>query len=264
MAVYTTTSSKEVIAKILLKLKLTDNTYADDILVWLAEAIDLLRVRSTLQSTHKVLKIEDYSEKLPCGLVQLDAVVYNGARLRKGLGVNDTRIQPFNKVKDASISTYFSDPDDPAYTNTQNYLLLRGDDIKLGTSTESQEYYTLYPNHIQTSFKCGEIILLYKKRPVDNEGYPLIPDEANYHRACFWFIMGELALTGYKHNDPRMDYEYCESKFDKFVKKAKGKLRYWSVDDREAIMQASVNLIPPQNYYESFSINAELPKFVNK
>ena len=264
MAVYVTVSSKEVIAQILTKLKLTDSTYADDILGWLNEAISALRVRKSLQPTNKLLKITDFSHKLPCGLVQLDAVVYNGARLRKGLGVNDTRIQPFNKVKDTSISTYFSDPDDPAYQNAQSYLLLRGDDIKLGTSTKSTEYYITYPNHIQTSFKCGDIILLYRQMPVDDEGYPLIPKEWAYQRACFWYVMGELALTGYRHNDPRMDYEYCESKFKENAKKAKNILKYWSIDERESVMQSSVNLIPPRGYYESFSINSEVPKFVDK
>ncbi len=263
--IYKSVSAKQVIAMIMKTTKLDDLTYADDIWDWLTEATKDLVKRTQMLPTHKFLEVKDFSTELPCDISQLDAVVYNGCRLRLGLGVNDTKVKVLDKSDESKTSIYFSDTDDPAYKNQQDYLLVRGQDIKVsGLPLSSVDYYVPTLDFLQLSFCEGCILILYRSRPLDKDGFPLIPDEFHCRQACFWYIMGRLALSGYKHNDPRMDYEYCEGKYEREAKRARGKMRYWSVDKREAVLQATVNLLPPQGYYESFMIGAEQPKYLNK
>lgn len=263
MSIYRTTSAEVVIAQVLSKTKLTDMTYADDILVWLGEAINLLKTRSYLEPTHKILDSINNIVDLPCGLQKIDGVVYNGCRLRMGLGVTDARVMPLSYLNQSKLTTYFSDTSDPAYYPGQEIELLRGADITAFTTVSPTDYYIPYPNHLQTSFNCGKIILFYRTIPTDNRGYPIIPDHEEYRLACFWYIMAWLSFSGYKHAESRMDFDYCMEKFEAHGKKAKYAARAWSMDKKEAYLNFSVNLIPPRGYYECFSINAEQPRPLN-
>ena len=262
--IYTYTSTEAIIASILTKTRLTDTTFADDMLEWLAEAMDMIRVRPILQPEHYVIEVHNNVGKLPCGLVYMDGLLYNGKRLREGLGVKDLRIGNFKRVREEPTTYFRTDVESEGWVkNEQNILLLRGDDIKSVESCEG-DYYIPTPNHIQTSFKDGCVQLFYRKMPTDDKGYPLIPKEPSIKLAIEWWIMAQLCLAGYKHNDARMDFDYCEAKFEKYSSKGRRKLKYWSVDKREAIKNMWVNLIPPVGYYESFGVGMERPKFVHK
>lgn len=263
--IYNYCSSAEVIADLISRTRMTDATFADDILEWLKSGLNMMRVRNMLQPDNRVLEIHDHVTKLPCGLVNIDGIFYNGQRLRLGTGVIDTRVSPFIKLKGDFDSYFTSDTTSDGYTdNAQNYLLLRGDDLKLNTSLLCEnDYYIPYPNHIQTSFEEGCIQLFFRKMPTDKDGYPLIPDEENTKFALFWWLMGNLALAGYKHNDPKMDWDYCEAKFTHYAREGKGIIKYWSTDKKEAVKNLTCNLIPPSGYYNTFFVGGEQPKYVN-
>ncbi len=262
--VYNYTSCEVVIAQLISRIRITDTGLADDILDWLREGINLLRVRNNLVPQHKCLEVNDNVAKLPCGIVFFDGLFYNGQRLRLGTGVVDTRVNLQTQFLTKHFDSYFqTDTTSPGFiSNEQSYLLIRGDDLRNVTSFHGSEFYIPYPNHIQASFKCGQILLFYRSMPVDDRGYPMIPDEENTRFALFWWLMASLTLTGYKHNDPRMDYVFCMSEYDKFAKVSKNKIGYWSIDKKESFLNYWVNLIPPRGYYDHFSINGEQPKLV--
>jgi len=261
--IYSYISSEIIIADFLSKTKLTDSTYADDLLEWLKEGINLLRLRHMTTPSHCYIPISSNIGKLPCGLIYLDGIVYNGKRLRKGTSGIDTRVTDLLIKEPTKVQTYFAtDTTDPAYQNIQDYKLVRGDDLKPVTEINQTEYYITFPNHIQTSFKEGCVLVLYRSLPVDKEGYPLIPDEGNIKQALFWWLMAQITLSGYRHADPKMDYDYCEAKFTHYSIEGKGNMKYLSVDQRESLLRLTTNLIPPRGYYEKFFINGEEPKYV--
>jgi len=193
MAVYKTTSIKPLIARAIRNTRIIDMTYADDIMEWIGEALDRCMIRSRLEKTYKVLTISNHSAKLPCGLVSLSGVIYNGRRLRKGTSSIDVRIQ---KVPISELKSYFvTDTEIQAEDiNSQNINLLRGGNIVKVDSTELQDnFYDLSYNYIKTSFKI---------------------------------------------------------------------IKAESTDEKENQVQLRNNLIPPDNYYESFFTGGEQRKFV--
>jgi hypothetical protein len=262
MAVYKTTSIKPLIARVIRNTRIIDMTYADDIMEWIGEALDRCMIRSRLEKTYKVLTISNHSAKLPCGLVSLSGVIYNGRRLRKGTSSIDVRIQ---KVPISELKSYFvTDTEIQAEDiNSQNINLLRGGNIVKVDSTELQDnFYDLSYNYIKTSFKEGQIIVCYKVAPIDSEGYPIAPDLEELREGVFWYVCSKLVFTGYKLPNSDMTYAYCDAQATKFFRKAKNIIKAESTDEKENQVQLRNNLIPPDNYYESFFTGGEQRKFV--
>lgn len=258
--VYHYTSAKRVITQLLGITKMTDATYADDLLRWLGDGISMyLRMRQTLTPDHCIIEVEDHIGDLPCGLVFMDGLLYNGSRLRKGTGAIDTRIKSFRNVQKDYQSYFVTDP--KLLANEQDYKLLTGDAIRSAPEDSLGNYYIPFPNHIQTSFKCGCIQLFYRKITTDKEGYPMIPDDGNIRFGLVWFLMSQLSMSGYKHNNPEFNYAYCEDRCKEYMKKGIGTVRALSTDQKEALRQLTINLIPPRGYYENFGIGFEQPKY---
>lgn len=276
MAVFKSTSVKEVIGRVIRNTRLVDMTYADNMYEWLGEGAARLMIRWRLKRLYTRLKIVDHMAELPCGLVALNGVFCRGLRMRQGTGVIDARIQPFAKfitnpdgTGDSSLNSdafsYFKTDTDPGLiANEQDLFYIRGTDLKPIYNITIHDFYQLELNYIKTSFRHGEIKIYFKKMDTDSEGYPLIPDLEEAKQALFWYLMGNLAMTGYKHNDPRMDYEYCDQKATKFFKLAKNMIKEQTQDEKEASKNLLVNLIPPTTYYETFFINGEQRKFIVK
>jgi hypothetical protein len=266
--VFNYTSCEGIIAELISRTKMTDSTYADDLLVWIGQGLNMLRVITMLQPATKEVEIRGGVGELPCNLVYLDGIAYNGARLRQGTGIIDTRVcKDGETLINEDFDSYFvSDPTDEGYiNNSQDYRLIRGLDLKQASSYGStSDYYLLFPNHIQTSFLEGTIVVFYRKMATDKRGYPLIPDDENIRFALFWWLMANLTFGGYKHADPKMDYDYCEAKFKHYGRLGKNKLKEWTIDRRQAVLEMTVSLIPPMGYYDSFFIGGEQAKGIRK
>lgn len=54
--------------------------------------------------------------------------------------------------------------------------------------------YKLNNNHIFTSFKDGEVVMVYLANPTDENGYPMIPDNVKYKKACQAYIAQRMLL----------------------------------------------------------------------
>ena len=260
--VYLQTSVKPVIGRVIRNTRMTDMTYADDILEWIGEALNRMLIRWRLEATYKVLDIKDYSATLPCGLVTLNGVLYNGCRLRKGTASYDVRIGSWSELVENQESYFVHDTTiQSTDINAQNYTLLRGQDLKQVSTADSSNFYQLQYGTIKTSFKEGQIVIFYKIAPVDKEGYPLVPDLEEARQALFWYVCSMLAFSGYKLPNPEHNYEFCEFRAEKFFRKAKDIIKEQSEDEKEATVQLLNNLIPPPNYYESFFAGGEQSKY---
>lgn len=269
MAVYKSTSIKEVIGRVIRISRTTDLTYADDIIEWIGEGIGRMLVRWKLKRYFQTLDIKDNMSKLPCGLQSLNGVFYKGHRLRVGTGSVDARVQPVANLilgTDPNNSqTYFKASTDPKLiANEQELAYIRGSDIVPIKSQSIQDFYQLELDYIKTSFETGSIDIYYRRIDVDEEGYPLIPDLEEAKLALQWYVLGNMCMTGYKLADPRMDYEFCEERANRYFNRAKNMIKTPSEDELESAKNLLVNLIPPSNYYETFFIGGEQRKFVLK
>jgi hypothetical protein len=261
--IYTTTSVEEVIAKVIRATRITDSSWYEDMKEWVPEAMRKMHTKVTLDTVSEEVTIKDHCGSLPCGILTLKAVEYNGSRLRYGSSDVDYKNSPkrFQSLN-STTSIYVTDgsrsyPDGSPYSDVH-----RGGNIVEYSGDYTTEYYKIQMDHIQTSFEEGTIRVHYMKMPVDEKGYPLIPDNENYKTALMWYIFSMMVMAGYKMNDVRMDYEYCEQKFERFARRAMNEIRYPSTDKMEKIHQAVTRMIFPFHFYEDFSINGEQPQSI--
>lgn len=262
MAVFKTTSIKETIGRLVRNTRITDSSFMDDLLEWVPEAMDKMKTRMQFTLHSKTLTITNYSAKLPCGLVHLDAVAYNGSRLREGSSVADSKNMPsVGSNNGTTTSIYVPDTD----VTIENHIDSRveGSDLTTISNSESGAYYKIQLDYIQTSFEEGEVTIYFLKRPVDKQGYPLIPDNEDYKEAIYWYGRMKMIEAGWE--DPVFNWQKCFDNFyNTFAPRAIIDISYPSVDTMERIRQSESRLIPPFHLYEDFFTNAEQVQQVRK
>lgn len=116
-------------------------------------------------------------------------------------------------------------------------------------------HYTYYTelDYINTSLCDGTIRIFYKAIPIDEDGFPLIPDNEDYKEALYWYVRGKMIGTGYR--DTVFKITDCEARYDHHATRAIGQIRYPSVDEVETRQELSTRLILPDNYFETFFAN---------
>lgn len=252
--IYTSTSIKEVIGRVIRNTRLQDSTYINDMREWIPEAMEIMKTRTTLSPVWKDVKIEFHKGKMPCGLRVLNAVVYCGCRMRHYNGTMRATVPPTAREKSGD-SVFFTDPTVSRETVNGNTVLSPNilSDTLLLPEHESHTYYTEL-DWINTSFSDGWVRLFYKSIPLDDEGFPLVPDNESYKQAIYWYSRAMMIGAGFQDRVYREDV--CMQRFEIYAERAISQISYPSVDQVETWMTNSTRLIMPDNMFESFFANS--------
>lgn len=116
--------------------------------------------------------------------------------------------------------------------------------------------YKLQGNVIYTSIKEGNIEVSYYAIPVDNEGYPMIPDNSMFIRAlelyikkqCFCVLFELGKLNGAIYNNVCKEYAWA-------VGQAQSSLVRLSLDQMQAFTNTINTLVPRVNEHSRGFIN---------
>lgn len=172
-------SLKNVISKIYDGLDLTDDNDHISIIEWLGEAISKIQVYEQLETVHCCLDIHNHKAELPCDLIYLDELTFCGIPLNKGYGnnlsdnyCNEMMLYNQYDYRDARMSGV----ENIAYELGKRYVHTKGAE------------FLIQNGWIKTSLECGELDIVYRRLPVDEEGYPLIPEEESFREALFWYV----------------------------------------------------------------------------
>lgn len=236
--IYKTTSVKEVIARINRSTRNKDASMFGDILEIIPEGIGKLQTLRSLEPVHEpCLRVKDSLAKLPCGLVDIEAIYYEGCKLPTKQRLHRTA----GLGKD--FQTVFKTTIDKHSTND----LLPGDAMIF----HSEAYYKLQLDYIHTSFEEGEVELYYWKVPTDCDGYPLIPDNEHYKEALYWYSIMKLIEAGYEHKV--FDWNHCFNMFENiYGPRAIAEMKMLSMDQRENMRIVLGRMIPPDSYHNDF------------
>lgn len=149
---YTYVNIREVLSRVLRHPLLSDVTL-EQAIQYTLDFIGINGLPNTYQDKEEVVSIENYRGKLPCDLISI------------------------NQVKDCKTGIcmrYMTDNFHP-------------DDSYAQELTFKAQGRVLY-----TSFKTGEVLVSYKSIPVDDDGLPLLIDNANYLKALELYIKKEV------------------------------------------------------------------------
>lgn len=290
MAVHSWVSGKEIMARVIRALngKLPAE-YQDSILEWIPNAMKMMNTVHNVERTSTPnrgcageLISSNHTLCMPHGIVNLIAVEDEfGRRVPKGMDqTNLKNIPPSTRFHSGSQnasnflprSTNFQmDAIDTEGVNpygidsTQTAVPYDGSDIKPLTSSNSALYYLINGPYMQTSDEIMFVKLHYDRILVDNEGYPMIPDNENYKQAATWFVIRELIAAGYEHKifKGESGWNHCDRHWRDRQRVALGEITYPSIDQMENLRRLVERIIPPRHFYDDFFIGGEQTQFIN-
>lgn len=219
-------SCKVVIADIFSKLGNQMSNHNDsltDMIEWIGEALEGIGSTGPLEKdlVHKA-KVHNNKILLPCNLYLLQAVSHKGCYLPYGSQIFNDSIH----CTDCLTPRHFT-------PNTLNY--------------------TCDNNWLRTNVCEGdEICIFYQGFATDKDGFPLIPDNYSYKRACFWYIMMNMSLGGFVHPDKSINFESCEARWLKYCTQAENSDKMFDIPRFETFKNQWLRLAPRVNRAENF------------
>lgn len=164
--IYKNVSCKAIIAKVYRDFNPSHSGWVGNAIEWIGEGLQQIGTHIALETTTFDLEVKEFRVKIPCKADSIQAIEYECRKLPRNNAVN------------------FND----------NCKCVR--DLE----THPNASYSLNPNYIRTSFEEGSIKVHGLSIPVDNDGYPMIPDEYNTKEALSWYVMMKMISRGYKHH----------------------------------------------------------------
>ena len=157
-----------------------------DSIEWIAEALGQIGAYTQYEAKEVTLTISDFKAKLPCDFVHLKRL----------------------------LNADYNQPAGVADSNNHNLLTNNIDTIdqteaRLSGNSTSDFDYNIVLDNIITSYKTGTLSLQYLAMPVDEEGFPVIPDNDSYKEAFFWKVARQLSIRGQLKNK-ELTYERCD------------------------------------------------------
>jgi len=246
---------KQVIAKVL-----TDNDMHEeahriaDFIEWGSEALEKigafpqLEINVTGKGGVPLLKIENYQSLLPLGLHSIIQAVYVPKEnepgpyypMRYGSG-------SFDAVSGMTVHNENdpNDPNDDTYTTRDEYAF--------ETNRSIDVTYVVAGSYIKTNVSQGYIMLSYTSIPMDDDGYPKVPNNMSYLDALYWYITMKLFYPKWVNGEIR-DGVYFETRrsWNYYRKQAYGEALMPQGDQLESIKNTWNQLIPETNAENNF------------
>lgn len=213
------------------------------------ELLRRLKMPFAFEDCPAFLNIKNYRAKIPN-----DLIIINGMRLYVGelyaLTTYDTT--PDFITDENSIQYYLSQPErvwQPIKYTGNIYQSSYHCSGNAGELYETDVTYRLNNNYIYLSVESGILQLSYRKLMVDEEGYPLIPEDQSFEDALYYYIikehlfglmiMGKVSEGAYN----KIDQEYTWA-----IGQATNALKLAGMDHWEATMNGIRRLIQMQNF----------------
>ena len=187
--IYNYTSSKEIIAKVFRDFGVTENDLINDAIEWIGEALELIGTAKQTVPKVRIIQAQNFRVPLPKDLYILDTIRY-------------------------ADSTADTKPDRDEFKYTLSQGEIDGHDGLFEEESSLRKHsYFIQGDFIKTSFEDKWIAVQYEAFPLDEDGYPLIPDATEFKEALSWYIMMKFLLRGKSH--PVIDYQHADQKWER-------------------------------------------------
>lgn len=194
-------SSKKFIGQTLENSPIDISDFIRSIYDWIECALGQIGLVKYYPLTHKVIDIKSHKGELPC-----DYNFVHSAWIRNNCGC----------------------------TGGWSYLNLTGSPFIgncLDLYTKAGNKGSLEGNYIHTDIDNGKILLVYRAVPQDDEGYPMIPDNAFLTEALNYYIIHRLALKGIEH--PIIKFNVAYEMWERLYPRAGNDIEWFSLPELE-------------------------------
>ncbi len=216
-----------------------------DLLMWTEEALELIgHPRQYLRKVtgHKddpALDITNYKAKLPCDFHKLEMIAVNGYPARYAgntfhhlLGGDCCDISTVSGAIGVEYMDNFGNIFDPSLS-------------KFPYSVSGDISFDLNDEYITLSVKEGKVCIAYLAIPLDEDGFPQIPDDISYKLAVKKYLTMKLDYIEWRRGDlqPQV-FQHSEREWDWYVGQAGNKAKMPDLAMMESLKGQMLRLKP--------------------
>lgn len=269
-----------------------DNGYTqeldwNDCIEWMGDAVDLIGTPIPYFDKIKCIKIDNFRGPIPCDLHLVfmtrdqDSKVpltYASDMFHTGYHCSDSPDLMPNCVNQGCVEHKVNEvpsTEDTAPNNqncnpffnsnpnmTSNTPYAAGRPSLVGAIVANNLTYSLSNNYIFTSFKNGTVEMSYKAFPMNDDGYPLVPDDTKYIRAVQSYITMKIDYRLWRQDKiSEKVYRDSESQWYFNVNSAKNGMNMPSIDEMESIKHSWMRSIPKINQHAQSFIYQSMPEY---
>lgn len=221
------TSIKNVIAKLYRDLGINTEINEVHVVEWVAEILQKIGSYYQYSSVNKCIELDESGKALlPCDFYRLIDIHYSGIPLSwaSKSAVTDYACQECNICVGCTEDTFYI---------SNGYLITNITPTSTGLTTPT-------------------ICITYLGVPVDDEGYPLVPDDVYFIEACSKYVTYMLDYREWrKGNLPDKVVAKSEQDYLWYVNSARGSANMPGAHQLENIKNIWVRLIPKQNEFKN-------------
>jgi len=224
-------SINTVLAKLYRDLNINEEISFTSLIEWSAEALNLIGAYSQYEEISECLDLVAGKAKLPCAFYKLVSINYKGYPVHWATNTNASNYQCNN----CQIPICASGKCEYTFYLNDNYLITN---INVDPAIDSN------------------ICIVYLGMPVDDDGYPMIPDDVYFQKAIVAYITYMLDRQDWrkgKCTDKVKDESEREWLF--YVKAAKGAANMPNSAQMERLKNVWRRMLPLTNEYNRSFIN---------
>ena len=266
MAIYKTISSKVIIRKIMRDINPNGDNWIDDAIEWIGEALEHIGSSSQLELKQCVITVKNYKAALPIDLYYINQVALNSTE--EGVIIQnqmDTLLDRLDHIINGGANYNYTVNEINSRLHVLESQLMQDHNLSVLTKCATtfpktddcpdcvndnglriQCYYT-EADKIKTSFSDGRICLSYMAFPIDDECYPMVPDDISFKEAMFWYVYKKMLLGNMNPSVNGIGYEYADMQWKYYCTQARNNANYPDIDQYESFMDQWVRLIPNIN-----------------
>tara|TARA_R110000787_G_scaffold153516_6_gene267459 strand:+ start:1920 stop:2675 length:756 start_codon:yes stop_codon:yes gene_type:complete len=237
--IYKFTSIKEIIEGVYRDTQIHEELDIWDVIEWGGEALELIGAGLAYEELIAEVCVKDHRGALPCNLHILDSISLNGSRLSQCTGT-------FGAISTTPTNTS-TNVIDGKKVDTDNFPL------KGSSQRGGGDCYYVNDNFIVTSFNSGCLLLAFRGIKIDDEGFPMVPDNVSYKKALKSYITMMIDRIGWRKGAlPENLYRDSQRDWEWYVKQARGSANMPNLDMMENIKTQWVKLKPNMNSASTF------------
>lgn len=281
MAIYKNTSSKTIVRKIMRDLNPTGDNWVEDAIEWIGEALEHIGASPQLVTKTCVLDIKEYQAVLPNDLYYINQVAINSSSEAESIatqmdeirdqlnnileGENDYELNRINARLHVLESQYSASGQVQvlSYCSTNFPKSIHCENCVNENAVYLDCYY-IDNDRIKTSFYNGKVCLSYTAFPLDDDCYPLVPDDISFKEAMFWYVYKKMLLGRGELAQNGIDYVFADQQWKYYCTQARNAANFPDIDRYEAFMNQWVRLIPNINRHDEGFANLSTRESLNR
>ena len=219
---------------------------------WAAESLAMIGAYSQYQETSACLTLVNGKVKLPLGFDKLVDIRYKNSAMYWATNTNASNYQ----CSECQI---------PVCSSGKLFQSSDGLNINLANSACNNTFY-VNDSYLITNItdEDASVCIVYLGVKVDEEGYPMIPDDIYYSKAVSSYIIERLDYQEWRKGKiTDKVYDHSEKNWMFYVNSARGAANMPNSAQLENLKNIVTRLMPLRNEYAKGFVNISKPERIN-